>query len=117
MFIRSADIQPVQLGVAASVIYTCPAGFKGTPKQCSVTNVNAAARTLTVYRVPSGGSPSASNTIISALTIPPSGVNGGAISIAHLISNQVLAPGDTLQALASAASSLNVAGGAVEETI
>jgi predicted phage tail protein len=117
MLVRSADIQPVQVGTGATVLYTCPAQFRGTVRQLSVTNVNAAARTVTVYRVPSGSSPGAANTIVSALSVPPSGVNGGALSLAYLVAGQVLAPGDTLQALASAGASLNLSGGVVEETL
>ena len=113
MIIRSFSITPAQAGAAAAAIYTVPAGFIGTLKQLVATNTTGTARTITVYLVPSGGSPSATNTVISAMTIPPSGI--GQISLAHLISNQVMAAGGTLQVLASAATAISFTGGGIEE--
>ena len=115
MFIRSQPIEPVRLTAAAAIIYTAPTNFRGTVKQLTATNTTATARTITVYRVPSGGSPSTTNTVISAETIPPSG--NGNKSLADRFANQVLNPGDTLQALCSAADAVSMTGGVIEEAV
>ena len=115
MILRSFNIPASQLGTGASTLYTVPTGFRSTPKQLSATNTTPTARTITLYLVPSGGAASATNTLVSAMTIPPSGI--GQISLAHLIGNQVLEAGATIQALASAAAALSVMGGGIEETV
>lgn len=115
MILRSAKIDPAQLGSGAGILYTVPPGFRASIKQLTFTNTTATARTITVYLVPSGGSPSATNTIVSAMTIPPTGQ--GHVSLAHLFANQVLNPGDTVQALASAATAISAMGGVIEELV
>lgn len=115
MIVRSGKIEPSQLGVAAAAIYTCPTGFRATVKQLTATNTTATARTVTFYIVPSAGAASATNTIVSAKTIPPTGL--GNISLADLFAGQVLNAGDAIHALASAATAISVMGGTIEEVV
>lgn len=112
--IRSFQILPnAQLGTGASTLYTCPANMRGTPKQLNIANTTGTARTVTVYAVPSGGSPSATNTVAPGITVPPNSM----LSLAPWIANTVLLEADTIQALASAASALTPSGGGIEETV
>lgn len=84
----------VQLtGVAASY-YTSPTSTKTTIKSASITNTTAGVVAVTVYRVPSGGSATAGNTVISARNIA---VNE-TYNCPELI-NKVLEAGDSLYAL------------------
>lgn len=62
----------------------------------------ATAFTFTVYRVPSGGSPGATNIIINARSVAPGGSD-----LAPELAGMTLNPGDTIQALASTTAKLN----------
>lgn len=72
-------------------------------KSAVFTNTDASARTITVHRVPSGGSATTGNRVISAFSI-----NAGQAYVAPELVNMVLAPGETLQALASTTSVVNI---------
>lgn len=112
--IRSFTILPnAQLGTGASTLYTAPVKMKGTPKQLTITNTNAVATPVTVYVVPSGGSPAASNTVVPGVTVPPNSM----ISLAPYLANVVLEEGATIQALAGTATRLSAVGGGIEETV
>ena len=84
----------VQLTGSAATYYTTPVGKTTTVKSASITNTTAGVIAATVYRVPSGGSAAAGNTIISARNVAA----GDTYNCPEII-NKVLAAGDTLQAL------------------
>ena len=101
--IAPAVLQPgVQLTMAAVAIVTCPVNAQVIIKRAVFTNVTSGAITLTVYRVQSGGTPGATNTIISAYSVA-----AGTAYVAPEFANMVLNAGDTIQALASATASIN----------
>jgi len=84
----------VQLTGAAVPYATGSAGNRTTIKSASVTNTTAGVVALTVYRVPSGGTAGASNTVISARSIAV----GETYNCPELV-NKVLHAGDTIQAM------------------
>jgi hypothetical protein len=98
-------MEPAVIPTAAAALVTCPANQYLITKKVVCSNSTAAAVSLTVYRVPSGGAASAANVIFTGLTIPANTVNGGAKELYEL-ENQILNAGDTLQAFAGTASAL-----------
>ena len=99
----------VQLGVAASVIYTCPAGTQAVVNKLSAVNSTVANRTLTVYVVRSGDAPAVKNLVCNAMPVLAS-TSAECLEIKNL----TLAPGDTIQALADAATAVSPAGSVTE---
>lgn len=89
-----------QLGTGASVIYTA-SNVRAQVLAASFTNTNVGAQTVTLHIVPSGGSPSDANMVMKAVSIPA----GGSYRAIELV-GQALNAGDTIQALASAATSI-----------
>lgn len=94
---------------AAAAIFTAPAGTRCIITRGFVTNITAGAVALTLWFVPSGGARANGNIIVGASA---AGLNIGAgptdgIPLASL-AGLVLAPGDAIHALASAATSLNL---------
>lgn len=79
---------------SAATYYTAPAATRVRVTNATVTNTTAGALALTAYRIASGGSASAGNTVISAKTIGA----GETYNCPELI-NKVFAAGDFLQAL------------------
>jgi hypothetical protein len=79
---------------SAATYYTAPALKRATIKSATVTNTTAGSVNLTVYRVPSGSTASAGNTIISARAL----ATGVTESCPELV-NKVLEAGDFIQAL------------------
>jgi hypothetical protein len=103
-----AIISPANLGqgtlTAAAVAYATASGAsKVIIKQATFTNTDTVARTITVYRVPSGGAAAAGNLIIQAQSL-----SAGQSYDPPSLKNMVLNPGETLQALASTAAVVNV---------
>lgn len=97
-----------QIAASATTYYTASDG-KTRIDACALTNTTAGAVTVTMYLVPSGGSASASNCILSARSIPA----GTTFNVTSAI-GQWLDTGGTLQALASSATSVTlVASGVV----
>jgi len=66
-------------------------------------NVSGGAVTLTLYRVPSGGAPGAGNAIVNGRSIAASPTT----DLCPELAGMVLAPGDTIQGDANAASAIN----------
>jgi hypothetical protein len=104
-----AQIAPANLGAgtltASAVAYvTAAANTTVIIKAVTFTNTDVAARTITVHRVPSAGSATTGNRIISAYSL-----SAGQAYVAPECANLVLAPGETLQALASTAAVVNIA--------
>lgn len=87
---------------AAAVYYTAN-NVRTTIQNATVVNTTAGAITVTIYIVPAAGSPGASNTKISAQSIAA----GQSYTCPELIGANIM-PGGTLQALASANTSLTL---------
>ena len=100
-------LEPAVLTAAVLAYVTAPVNTYLTTKKVTVTNTTAASVTLTIYKVPAAGTPIAGNLLVGALVIPGNTVNGGVKEV-YEAENQILYPGDTLQAFASAAASLNL---------
>lgn len=91
-------ITQAEVGTSATTVYTSSGT---TALTCMFfMNDNAAARTLTVHVVKSGGSAGTANTIVKAINIDPADT--------YVINTEklVLDNGDTIQCTASAASSI-----------
>ena len=102
-------IASAQLTATATAYYTTPAGTKATISNLSFTNTTAAPATVTLHRVPASGAAAASNMIASAYSVPANGTYMPPQAIGlHLEA------GMTLQALASTALAITVAGGVYE---
>ena len=86
---------------ANTVLVTTPVNATYVIRQATFANVAGAARTLTVYAVPAGGTPAASNQVIAGLTI---GSNETYVAVGLL--NMSMPVGMTLVASASVASSI-----------
>jgi hypothetical protein len=97
---------PTQLGTSASTLYTVPAGTKTLVKRLIAHNTDTSSRIITLYLVPSGGAAGVSNQVAKE-TIP-------AEDYAVFDLDQVLEAGDTIQALADAASVITVHGSGIE---
>lgn len=91
---------PTVLGTAAGTLYTAPANTVMAGGQIHLLNTSTAAVTVTVYAVPSGGAAGDDNSIVKARSL--------AAGDYLLLDIPVLAAGDFLQALASAATSVTV---------
>lgn len=103
------EIPATQIGVAAAAVYTSPAGTTGTINNLSLTNTSANPVAVTLYRVPSGGTPSATNTVMSAFQVA-----AGQTYVPPQVIGLPLAPGSTLQALAATAAVVSIIGGVYE---
>ncbi len=91
------------LTTVAAAYVTCAANVQTILKRTVFTNVAAGAVTFTVYRVLNAGAPTTANEIIVARSIAAGGTD-----LAPELTNMVLNPGDTIQCLASANTSINV---------
>jgi hypothetical protein len=100
------------LTTSAVVMYTTPTATRTTIKKVMFTNTAAGTVTVSAYWVPNAGTPVAGNTQISLAPIATNGSLEG-----YSLENQTLAPGDTIQALCSAATSVNFAMSGVEVLI
>lgn len=92
----------VQITTAAVAYVTGAANAQTLVKRAVFTNVTAGAITITVHRVPSGGTAGATNMIIDTRSIAALGTD-----LAPELANMVLTAGDTIQCLASANASIN----------
>jgi hypothetical protein len=100
-------LEPIQLAAAVAVVLTCPPNQYFTSKKVTVTNTSASPVAVTFYKVPSAGTPVTANLLLGALVVPGSGTNGGVKEIYEL-ENQILYAGDTLQAFAGSAATVNL---------
>lgn len=91
-----------QLTTSATAYWTST-GIKSVIDYAKLTNFTTGAITVTVYRVPSGGSASNSNIIMKTKSI-----EGGQTDHCPEVSGAMLETGDMIQALASAASSVSI---------
>ena len=97
-----------QLTTVAATYYTAT-NVTTRIDACAITNTTAGAITATVHLVTSGGSATASNCVLSAQSIPA----GGTLIVAGAI-GQWLAAAGTLQALASANTSVDLVASGIE---
>lgn len=104
-------ITAAQLTTSAATYYTTPTNVTTTISALSLCNTTAGAVTATVHLVPSGGSASATNMILSARTLAA----GESFSVPYAI-GQSMAQGGTIQALASANTSISLSGSVYETT-
>lgn len=88
-----------------TTFYTVGSLNRTIVKSIDLCNTGATPLTVTVYLVPSGGSPGADNTLIPGITI-------GAYSMFQWSGAQVLNEGDTIRGVASASGiTINISGG------
>lgn len=88
---------------SATVLYVTPSDGQTVVKRAVFTNIDSQPRSFTVHRVPNGGSPVSGNIVVSALRLQP-----GESTVVNELGNMVLNGGESVQALASAASVINV---------
>jgi hypothetical protein len=101
--IKPAVLEPgAQLGTSAAALYTCPANTTVVIGNATFTNVGAAQETFTIYIVRSGGSAGPTNTLIDAESLAV-----GETYVSAELKTKVLNAGDSIQAQASAAASIN----------
>lgn len=102
------SIAPLALATSVQTAYTAPGGTTTTVANLSLTNTNATPATVTLYNVPSGGSAGAGNEFLAAFSL-----SAGQTYVPPAAIGLTLAPGSTLQALASA-TGVTLMGGAYE---
>jgi hypothetical protein len=100
-----------QLTATAATYYTAPANTKCVVKRLTFCNTSSDPVAATIYLVPSGGSAADSNTIAKTKTLYPAEAWSCPDAEGH-----VLEAGGTIQALASAATSITIVGSGVEIT-
>ena len=98
-----------QPGAAAGTLYTCPAGTQARVLKCTATNDTTTVTTLTVYKVPSGGTAGVTNLILNEKSIASK-----ATYECFEVNGQVLDAGDFIQALAGVADQITVSLDVVE---
>lgn len=102
-------IAAVQPGLSAATVYTAGTGITATINNLSLTNTSASPVSVTLYRVPVAGTPGTDNCILSAFSI-----SAGQTFVPQQAIGLQLSAGMTLQALASTATAVTLAGGAYE---
>ncbi len=101
--ISPAVLQPgIQLPILVAAVVTAAVNTQAVIKRAVFTNPTGGAVTITIHRVPNGGTASTATQIISARSIAAGGTD-----LAPELVNMVLNAGDMIQALASAATSIN----------
>lgn len=98
-----ALFEPLQAQNAETTQYTTPTGTRTIIDKFTGTNTTAAAATLTVKLVASGGAAGVTNTIVSAKTLQP----GEAYTFPEVVGH-VLNPGDFISTLAGTAAALTI---------
>lgn len=100
-----------QLGTGAGVLYTAGPSTRAQIQAMTVTNTNAAARTVSVHLVTSGGTADGTNIVLSAKSL----AQNESYRVIEAI-GQWLESGGTIQALASAVSSVDLVASGIEAT-
>lgn len=111
MIIPQVFIAGSQVAATATTYYTAPANTKAIIHSMSATNTTANAVTLTVHRIATGATETASNMVISARTLAP----GETYRCPEMVGKVLLATG-TIRALASSATSITLQAEGVEVT-
>lgn len=102
-------INAAALTTSAVAYYTVPAGTISTIANVSFTNTSASPVAITVYNVPSAGSPAVSNQLVSAFSVA-----AGQTYVPPQAIGLQLAAGSSLQALAATGAVVNIQGGVYE---
>lgn len=108
-FVKLVD--GTQLATTSSTLYTSPALTTTRIDDVTVCNTSTTAKTVTVYVVESGGSVGNATTVVKTKTVGASET----ITLSDL-TGFVLETGDTLRALASAATSVSIQGSGTQIT-
>jgi hypothetical protein len=90
------------LTTTAVQLFVVPTSTTYVVKSTLLSNVTGTAATVTIYRVPLGGSVGVGNEILAALSIPANTTNSG------FMANMVLAAGESIWALGGTASAVNM---------
>ena len=102
MAIRQVQlIAPTQLGAAVATYLTAPANTSYRIGRAGFSNPTGGAVTVTAYLVPAAGVPIPANVLIDAVSVP-----AGSTYVSPELAGLVIPPGSTLQAFASAATSI-----------
>lgn len=96
-------VEGTQIPAANTNLYTAPANTRTIVDKATATNTTAGAVTITFNLVASGGSASATNTVISAQSVA-----AGATYLCPEVAGHVLNPGDFISAIAGTATSISV---------
>jgi hypothetical protein len=99
-----------QIANVATTYYTAT-GVKARVDSCALTNTTGGAITASLYLVPSGGSAGVTNCVLSGKSLA-----AGETFVPPGIIGQWLHDGGTIQALASAATSITLVASGVEYT-
>lgn len=100
-----------QLTASAATYYTVGASTRAQIQAMTITNRNASSRTVTIHLVPSGGTADDTNIILAAKSL----AQNESYKVIEAI-GQWLEAGGTIQALASAATSVNLVASGIEVT-
>jgi hypothetical protein len=95
--------EALQAANAETTQYAVPSGTRTIIDKFTGTNTSGAAATLTVKLIASGGAAGAANTIVSAKTLQP----GETYTFPEIVGH-VLAAGDFISTLASAAGAITI---------
>ena len=94
--VTPAQLGQAAIGVAVSTLYTVGAATRAILKDIDIANSAASDVQVTVYLVPSGGTPQApGNVLVPGVTVPKSGQY-------QWTGTQILPTGATIQVVASA---------------
>lgn len=102
-------ITAAALTTSAVAYYTVPTATTATVNNLSFTNTSGSPVSVTLYRVPSSGSPLAANTILSAFSLA-----AGQTYVPPQAIGLQMSTGMTLQALASTGAVVSIVGGVYE---
>lgn len=98
-----------QLTTSVANYYAAPAATKAQIQACTLTNTSASPATATIHLVPSGGSATEANRILSAYSIAA----GASYKVIEAIGHWLEASG-TIQAKASAGTSISLVASGIE---
>ena len=104
-------IPAAQLTTSAATYYTVPSGTISTISNLSLTNTSSSPVVVTVYNVPSAGSPSSANQLVPGYSL----ASGQSYVPPQAIGLQMSA-GSTLQAIAATGAVVNIQGGVYENS-
>lgn len=102
-------ISVATLSTSAVAYYTVPSGTISTIANLSLTNTSGSPVSVTVYNVPSAGTPSTGNQLVSAFSL-----SAGQTYVPPQAIGLQMSAGSTLQALAATGAVVNIQGGAYE---
>jgi hypothetical protein len=111
MTISKKLFNSAQLGTGVATYYTAGALTTTIIKKLTFTNTTAIAVSVTVYLIVAAGTAGDANTLRKTKTVAPNDVFECFEAEGHM-----LAPGDFIQALCSAAASITIMGSGIELT-